>query len=50
MILPFVSFFIFEYATFHENVSNFTRPQSQGNNISDVGSELELFIFVPDSL
>ncbi|KAI5446331.1 hypothetical protein KIW84_014246 [Lathyrus oleraceus] len=38
---PSRKFFVSKDVTFHENVSYFTRSQSQGENISDLESELE---------
>ncbi|KAK2414409.1 myosin-16 [Trifolium repens] len=44
---PSRKFFISRDVTFHENVSYFTRPQSQGENINDLESESEFLVLGP---
>ena len=44
---PSRKFFVSKDVTFHENVSYFTRPQSQGENINDLESESEFLVLGP---
>ncbi|KAK2456756.1 myosin-16 [Trifolium repens] len=44
---PSRKFFVSKDVTFHENVSYFTRPQSQGENVNDLESESEVLVLGP---
>ena len=44
---PSRKFFVSKDVTFHENVSYFTRPQSQGENVNDLESESEFLVLGP---
>ncbi|KAK2365952.1 hypothetical protein QL285_079388 [Trifolium repens] len=44
---PSRNFFVSKDVTFHENVSYFTRPQSQGENVNHLESESEFLVLGP---
>ncbi|KAK2372965.1 hypothetical protein QL285_074037 [Trifolium repens] len=44
---PSQKLFVSKDVTFHENVSYFTRPQSQGENVNDLESESEFLVLGP---